>query len=155
MASAETLTEDSDTFILDDFQEPKKKSSKPRRKLSPITSFLRHKKLALLAFILVALAAEPVLYFRSLRPLYRAESLLMIAPIMLKNVIEDREYQVPRYDELVNEQLSLLAREEVAVDALERLKESDVLWTRPGESRRDSALRLSSSVLAKRVPDST
>jgi len=155
MATAETQTEDSDTFILDDFQEPKKKSSKPRRKLNPVTSFLRHKKLALLAFILVALAAEPVLYFRSLRPLYRAESLLMIAPIMLKNVIEDREYQVPRYDELVNEQLSLLAREEVAIDALERLKEDDVLWIRPGESRRDSALRLSSSVIAKRVPDST
>lgn len=156
MATAEELTEDSDTYILDDEPEARKKASfKPRRQINPVKSLLRHNKLALLSFILVALAAEPVLYFRSLKPLYRAESILMIAPIMLKNVIEDREYQVPRYDELVNEQLALIAREEVATDALQRLKEDASLWARPGESRRESAARLSGSILAKRLPDST
>jgi Mrp family chromosome partitioning ATPase/uncharacterized protein involved in exopolysaccharide biosynthesis len=156
MATAEELTEDSDTYILDDEPEARKKASfKPRRRLSPVKSVLRHNKLALLSFILVALAAEPVLYFRSLRPLYRAESILMIAPIMLKNVIEDREYQVPRYDELVNEQLALIAREEVSLDAIQRLKDESSLWVRPGESAREAATRLSASLIAKRVPDST
>jgi uncharacterized protein involved in exopolysaccharide biosynthesis/Mrp family chromosome partitioning ATPase len=156
MATAEDLTEDSDTYILDDEPEARKKTSfRPRRQITPVKSLLRHNKLALLSFILVALAAEPVLYFRSLRPLYRAESLLMIAPIMLKNVIEDREYQVPRYDELVNEQLALIVREEVSTDALQRLKDDASLWARPGESRREAATRLSQTLLAKRMPDST
>jgi|SRR5882672_984348 len=155
MSTTEGLTEDTDTYILDEEAAPSKKSFKPQRRLSPVKSLLRHNKLALLSVILVALAAEPVLYFRTLKPLYRAESLLMIAPIMLKNVIEAREYEVPRYDELVNEQLSLLSREDVAMDALERLKEDAGIWIRAGESRRESAQRLSSMILARRLPDST
>src|SRR5260221_577530 len=79
----------------------------------------------------------------------------MVAPVMIKNVIEDRQYEVPRYDELVNEQLAVVVREEVALKALELLEGHPNGWISPGESRRDAAARLSSSLLARRVPDST
>ncbi|HEV3028914.1 MAG TPA: hypothetical protein VG457_15150, partial [Planctomycetota bacterium] len=111
--------------------------------------------MAFFTIVLVIGIAEPILYFRSVRPVYRAEALIMVAPVMVKNVIEDRQYEVPRYDELVNEQLAVVVREEVALKALEMLEGHKDGWVTPGESRRDAATRLSSSLLAKRVPDST
>src|SRR5437762_1722606 len=107
-----------DTFILADEAEAGKKTTfKRQRRINVLKSFLRHKRIALLTVLVTILIGEPILYIRSVRPLYRAESLLVVAPIMLKNVIEDREFQVPRYDEFVNEQLALLLREEVSLAA--------------------------------------
>jgi polysaccharide biosynthesis transport protein len=144
-----------ETFILTDEPAAERKSFKRNRRINVWKSFLRHKRLGLLTFIAVIAVAEPVLYFRSVRPVYRAEALLTVAPVMMKNVIEDREYHVPRYDELVNEQLALVVREEITLDALERLKDDRALWMRPDESRRDAANRLSSALIVRRVPDST
>ena len=156
MSTAEDWNEE--TYVLsedEDGASPKKRFFKPQHRISPIKSFLHHKKLAALTVVLVAVAAEPVLYYRAVRPIYRAESVLAVAPIMLKNVIEDREYQLPRYDEVVNEQISLLTREEVTLAALEQLKSDSSLWIRPEEGRRDAALRVSAALQARRVPDST
>ncbi|HLY75146.1 MAG TPA: hypothetical protein VKU80_13580, partial [Planctomycetota bacterium] len=144
-----------DTFILQDEPEEGRKSFKRHRRINVWKSFLRHKQVAFFTVVLVIGIAEPLLYFRSVRPVYRAEALLMVAPVMVKNVIEDSQYEVPRYDELVNEQLAILLREEVALKALELLEGQKDVWMMPGESRRDAAARLSSSLLAKRVPDST
>jgi uncharacterized protein involved in exopolysaccharide biosynthesis/Mrp family chromosome partitioning ATPase len=148
--------EPSDTFILSDEPEVSgKKSFKRQRRINVLKSFLRHKRIALLTILVTILIAEPILYFRSVRPVYRAESVLVVAPIMLKNVIEDREFQVPRYDEFVNEQLALLGREEVALAALDRMKEEKAQWVRPEETPRAAAARLSAALIVKRVPDST
>lgn len=144
-----------DTFILSDEPEVARKSFKAHRRINVWKSFLRHKKIAWLSVLVVIGIAEPILYVRSVRPLFRSESLLTVAPIMLRNVIEDREYQVPRYDELVNEQLSLMTRDEVLMDALERLKEDRAIWVHSDESLRDAAARFSQSLIAKRLPDST
>jgi Mrp family chromosome partitioning ATPase/uncharacterized protein involved in exopolysaccharide biosynthesis len=144
-----------DTFILQDEQDEGKKSFKRHRRINVFKSFLRHKRVAFFTIVLVIGVAELLLYFRSVRPVYRAEALIMVAPVMLKNVIEDRQYEVPRYDELVNEQLAVLVREEVALKALEMLEGRKEGWVMPGESHRDAAARLSSALLAKRVPDST
>ncbi|RPH42996.1 MAG: hypothetical protein EHM91_09000, partial [Planctomycetota bacterium] len=144
-----------ETFILTDEPGTERKSFKRHRRINVWKSFLRHKRLALLTLVGVIAVAEPVLYFRSVRPVYRAEALLTVAPVMMKNVIEDREYHIPRYDELVNEQLNLVVREEITLDALERLKEDRAFWMRPDESRRDAANRLSSTLNVRRVPDST
>jgi len=147
----------SDTFILSDEQEQTPRSFKKHRRINVLKSFLRHKRVAFFSVLLVVAFAEPILYVRSVRPVFRSEALLVVAPVMLKNVIEDRQYEVPRFDELVNEQIALVLREEVALDALSKLQgeaESDG-WIRPGESRRDAAARLSQALLVKRVPDST
>ncbi|HVR85538.1 MAG TPA: hypothetical protein VMU54_14570, partial [Planctomycetota bacterium] len=144
-----------DTFILSEEQDEPRKSFKRHRRINVLKSFIHHKRVAFFTIVLVIGIAEPILYFRSVRPVYRAEALIMVAPVMVKNVIEDRQYEVPRYDELVNEQLAVVVREEVALKALELLEGHKDGWVMPGESRRDAAARLSSSLLAKRVPDST
>jgi Mrp family chromosome partitioning ATPase/uncharacterized protein involved in exopolysaccharide biosynthesis len=151
-----TTEEDpSDTFILADEQDQAPRSFKKHRRINVLKSFLRHKRVAFFAVLLVVAVAEPILYVRAVRPVYRAEALLVVAPVMLKNVIEDRQYEVPRFDELVNEQISVVMREEVSIDALSKLEGEGGGWVRPGESRRDAAERLSSALLVKRVPDST
>jgi Mrp family chromosome partitioning ATPase/uncharacterized protein involved in exopolysaccharide biosynthesis len=152
-----TTEEDpSDTFILSDEQEQASpRSFKKHRRINVVKSFLRHKRVAFFSVLLVVAIAEPILYVRSVRPVFRAEALLVVAPVMLKNVIEDRQYEVPRFDELVNEQIALVLREEVALDALSKLQAEGGGWVRPGESRRDGASRLSSALLVKRVPEST
>lgn len=152
-----TEEDPSDTFILSDEQEQAPRSFKKHRRINVLKSFLRHKRVAFFSVLLVVGLAEPILYVRSVRPVFRSESLLVVAPVMLKNVIEDRQYEVPRFDELVNEQIALVLREEVALDALSKLQgeAENGLWLRPGENRRDAAARLSAALLVKRVPDST
>ena len=51
MATVDDLTEDSDTFVLSEEPGdlPRRRSPRHRRGLSPLKSFLRHKKLAFLA----------------------------------------------------------------------------------------------------------
>src|SRR5687767_11667868 len=124
-------TEDdpSDTFILSDEQEETRgRSFKRHRRINLLKSFLRHKRVAFFSVLLVVAVAEPILYVRSVRPVFRAEALLVVAPVMLKNVIEDRQYEVPRFDELVNEQVALVLREEVALDALSKLQAQGGGW---------------------------
>ena len=150
-----TEEDPSDTFILTDEPEQVHRSFKKHRRLNILKSFLRHKRVAFFSVLLVVAVAEPILYVRSVRPVFRAEALLVVAPVMLKNVIEDRQYEVPRFDELVNEQINLVTREDVAHDAMSKLQAEGGGWARPGESRRDAASRLSSSLLVRRVPDST
>src|SRR5262245_9530884 len=150
-----TEEDPSDTFILTDEPEHAPRSFKKHRRINILKSFLRHKRVAFFSVLLIVAVAEPILYVRSVRPVFRSEALLVVAPVMLKNVIEDRQYEVPRFDELVNEQISLVQRDEVALDALSRLQADRGGWLRPGESRRDAAARLSASLLVKRVPDST
>lgn len=147
--------EPSDTFILADEQEQAPRSFKKHRRINVLKSFLHHKRVAFFSVLLVVALAEPVLYVRAVRPVFRSEALLVVAPVMLKNVIEDRQYEVPRFDELVNEQIALVLREEVSLDALSKLQAEGGGWARPGESRRDAAARLSQALLVKRVPDST
>src|SRR5262245_2332627 len=150
-----TEEDPSDTFILTDEPEHAPRSFKKHRRINILKSFLRHKRVAFFSVLLVVAVAEPILYIRSVRPLFRAEALLVVAPVMLKNIIEDRQYEVPRFDELVNEQMSLVPREEVLLEALSKLQSDQGGWTRPGESRRDAATRLASALLIRRVPDST
>jgi Mrp family chromosome partitioning ATPase/uncharacterized protein involved in exopolysaccharide biosynthesis len=150
-----TDDEPSDTFILADEQEQAPRSFKKHRRINVLKSFLHHKRVAFFSVLLVVAIAEPILYVRAVRPVFRSESLLVVAPVMLKNVIEDRQYEVPRFDELVNEQIALVIREEVSLDALSKLQAEGGGWVRPGESRRDAAARLSQALLVKRVPDST
>src|SRR3954462_2637043 len=72
-----------------------------------------------------------------------------------KNLIEEREYQVPRYEEFVSQQLAMIVRDDITLDVLERLGDRRSIWARPGEGRRESAIRLSNSLVAKRVPNTT
>lgn len=126
-----------------------------RSRLNVFRSVGRHRGIAIVTAVVVSLASGPVVYLRSIRPVYAAEALLNVSPMIPKNLIEDREFQVPRYDEFVNQQLAMVAREEVTLDALTRLKGRVTLWKRPSEGLRESAVRLGSSLSVKRVSNST
>jgi Mrp family chromosome partitioning ATPase/uncharacterized protein involved in exopolysaccharide biosynthesis len=137
-------------------EEPSRGAAPPTsRKLNVAQSVRRHKVLSILVFVTVAVLAVPVVYYRSLRPVYYAEALLDVSPIVPKNLIEDRESQLPRYDEFVNQQLATIVRQEIALEALEHLKEQNLSWQRPGELRRTAADRLSFALQVKRVPNTT
>src|SRR5947207_9527218 len=122
---------------------------------SIVRSLHRHKLTAVLMALLVVVIGAPVVYVRAIRPLYAAEAQILVSPIFPKNLIEDREYQVPRYEEFVNQQLARIVREDVVEAALDNLGENRALWVRPDEGRREAAIRLSGSLIAKRVPNTT
>ncbi len=123
----------------------------PRRP-HPLLSLRRHKVLAAGGFLIAAAAWAPVLFLAQTRQTYSAESLLLVSPVFAKNLNEDRELQLPRFEEFVNQQLILVAREDVAIEALDRLGERRGTPIQPGESRREAALRLAGWIQAKRVP---
>jgi Mrp family chromosome partitioning ATPase len=130
---------------------PAPERSGPPRRPHPLLSLRRHKFLAALGFLLAAAAWAPFLYLLQTRSVYRAESLLLVSPVFAKNLNEDREFQLPRFEEFVNQQLILISREDVALDALDRLGDRKGAL-QPGGSRREAALRLAASLEAKRVP---
>jgi Mrp family chromosome partitioning ATPase len=101
----------------------------------------------------MAVLAAPILS-RLRRPVFYAEAMLMVSPTT-KNVGEDRESVVPRYAEFVNQQVLLVVREDVALEALDRLGGNRSAWQRPGESVRDAAARLSSSLRVARMPETS
>lgn len=124
-----------------------------RRGVHPIRSLLRHRWVALAIVGVMAVVAIPVLV-KLRRPLFSAEAMLLVSPTT-KTVGEDRESQVPRYTEFVNQQLLLVAREDVALEALDRLDQRRSSWQGAGESVADAAARLSSSLRVARMPDTS
>jgi uncharacterized protein involved in exopolysaccharide biosynthesis len=126
-----------------------------KRRPNILRSLLRHRGIAIGTILLMLALGAPVVYLRGIRPIYSAESQVLVSPIFPKNLIEDREVQVPRYDEFVNQQLAVVAREAVVAAALENMGEGRNAWVRPGESRHDAAARLSGALIAKRVPNTT
>jgi hypothetical protein len=131
---------------------PPPERSVPPRRPHPLLSLRRHKVLAVLGFLIAAGAWAPILFLIQTKAVYSAESLLLVSPVFAKNLNEDREFQLPRFEEFVNQQLILIAREDIALDALDRLGERRPFPARPGESRRETALRLAGALQAKRVP---
>lgn len=124
-----------------------------RRGVHPIQSVIRHRWIALALLAAVALIAIPVL--ASLQsPVFFAESVFMVSPVT-KNPGEDREFALPRYGEFVNQQLLLVVREDVCLDALDRLGEARSAWRRDGESMRDAAVRLSRALQVSRIPETS
>ena len=130
---------------------PPERNTAPRRP-HPLLSLRRHKVLAACGILIAAAIWGPFLFLLHTRAVYSAESLLLVSPVFAKNLNEDREFQLPRFEEFVNQQLILIAREDIALDALDRLGERRPFPARPGESRRETALRLAGSLQAKRVP---
>lgn len=124
-----------------------------RRSLRPLQSIVRHKWVAIT--LLAGLGAVSIpLFARLSRPVFHAESVFMVSPVT-KNPGEDRETPLHRYSEFVNQQLLFVTREDVCLQALDRLGELRSAWQFPGESLRDAAARLSSSLKVVRVPETS
>lgn len=156
------LEDDDSVFIVPDEEKRSDPKSLPvvpaqhhPKRINVVRSVRRHRLIAVLMFVLVWVVGAPLIYLRAIRPVYYAESQLLVSPIFPKNLIEDREYQVPRYEEFVNQQLAMIVRQEVMIDVLERLGPKRALWDRPGEGKREAATRLSNSIISKRVPNTT
>jgi uncharacterized protein involved in exopolysaccharide biosynthesis len=133
---------------------PRTAAAAPRRRFAFVRSLRRHWLLALLTFAATA-GGSIALVVLLRRPVYSAEATILVSQVFAKNLSEDREFQLPRFSEFVKQQLVTVSREEIAMDALERLGDRRSLWMRPGESRRDAAARLSSAVLARQVPETS
>jgi succinoglycan biosynthesis transport protein ExoP len=159
MAELNPEIDDDSVFIIpgeEEEQQPGARVAGPgKQRANILRSLHRHKMVAIVMLVLAGLIGGILVYLRAIRPLYSAESQILISPIFPKNLIEDREYQVPRYEEFVNQQLAMVVREEVVGAALESLGESSTLWIRPGEGRREAAGRLSGALIAKRVPNTS
>lgn len=151
--------EDPSIYVLSEDEEemsapppPAPERSDGPRRLNPLLCLRRHKLLASAGFLLAALAWAPFLLYVHSRTRYKAESLLLVSPVFAKNLTEDRELQLPRFEEFVNQQIILVTREDVALDALERMGERRLSWSKPGEGRREAAQRLAAALQVKRVP---
>jgi succinoglycan biosynthesis transport protein ExoP len=124
-----------------------------RRAIHPIQSLIRHKWVAIGIVAGMALISVVVLVKMGGRS-YFAESLFMVSPVS-KNPGEDRETALPRYTEFVNQQLMFVTREDVCIEALDRLGESRSKWQYPDESTREAAGRLSAALQVSRVLGTT
>ena len=123
-----------------------------RKGVHPVQSVIRHKWIALSVIAAAVLAVGPAIVMLR-RPSYVAEAVLMVSPVT--KTLEDRESALPRYTEFVNQQAMMVAREDVSMDALNRLGEERSHWQLPGESSRDAAVRLSLALKVNRVPDTS
>lgn len=124
-----------------------------RRHVHPVQSLIRHKRIAIAVVAGIALLGIPVMA-KLRRPVHRAESMIMVSPTA-KSLGGDRESFLPRYAEFVNQQMLLVAREDVSLETLNRLGDRRTLWQRPGESVQDAAIRLSASLRVERVPETS
>src|SRR5688572_23148997 len=107
-------------------------SPSPRRTLRPLQSMIRHRWVALALAAAVGAAAIPVVA-KLRRPVYRAEAVFMVSPAT-KSPGEDRESLLPRYAEFVNQQLLLVTREDVCIEALDRMGSARSAWQFSGET---------------------
>lgn len=156
------LEDDDSVFIVPDEEKAEKPlapaapaTSHAPKRISILRSVRRHRLIAVLMFLLVSSIGAPLVYLRSIRPVFYSEAQLLVRQDFPKNLIEDREYQMPRYEEFVNQQLAMIVREDVTLDVLERLGDKRAAWIRPGENPKESATRLSNMLIAKRVPNTT
>ena len=124
-----------------------------RMSIHPFQSLKRHRKIALIIAGVLAAIGIPML-IKLQRPVYMAEAIFMVTPVS-RNPGEDRETSLPRYAEFVNQQVVLVVREDVCVEALDRMGESRSAWQLPGESLKDAAFRLSTSLQATVIPDTS
>src|SRR3954464_8483455 len=155
------LEDDDSVFIVPDdekFDKPIAPSAPPplqmqAKRVSVLRSIRRHRLIAVLMFVLAWLVGIPVIYLRAIRPIWYTEAQLLLSPMFPKNLIEEREYQVPRYEEFVSQQLAMIVRDDITLDVLERLGDRRSIWARPGEGRRESAIRLSNQRDPMPVPN--
>jgi uncharacterized protein involved in exopolysaccharide biosynthesis len=101
----------------------------------------------------MAVVAVPVLS-KLMHPMYHAEAMIMVSPTA-KSLGGERESSLPRYTEFVNQQMLLIAREDVSLEALEHLGDRRSVWKRNGENAADAAARLSGALRVSRVPETS
>ncbi len=131
--------------------EERSASEPAERRINLLLSLRRHKLLVILILLAVGGAAYPILQ-RLRLPVYRTEAILLISPVA-KTLGEERSAELPRYDEFVKQQRLLVAREDVTLDALDRLGERRSLWQGRGESNREAALRLSRALIVEQIEE--
>jgi Mrp family chromosome partitioning ATPase len=109
---------------------------------------------ALVSVALVVAAASEILP-RVRRPIYRAEATFLISPVFARNLTEDRELQVPNFQQFIQQQVVTLGQVDTARGALDRLGAKRGLWLQAGESPQQAAARLQAALLAARVADTS
>ena len=134
--------------------EPAAPRGGPRRKISPLRSLRRHWIVSVVVVGAAVVAAVPIALWLRI-PVYAAEATILVSQTFAKNLSEDRELQLPRFGEFIKQQLVTITREEIAMDALERLGERRALWMVAGESRRDAAQRLSGALGVRHLPETS
>ena len=131
---------------------PSPETELARKGIHPVQSVIRHRWIALSVIGAAVLAVGPAISMLR-RPSFVAEAVLMVSPVT--KTLEDRESALPRYTEYVNQQAMMVSREDVSMEALDRLGDGRSRWQLAGESLRDTALRLSLSLKVTRVPETS
>jgi polysaccharide biosynthesis transport protein len=127
----------------------------PGRGIQPLTSLLKHGKLALTVFVLVFLLGIPVAWKKG-QPFYQTEATIQVSPRFMRNLKEDQELDFQsntQYRQFVEHQRRSIGRYDVLRDALDGMGEQRSLWQKPNETERRAIERLRSSLQISSVPD--
>ncbi len=127
----------------------------PGRGIHPLSSLLKHRRLAIGVFILVLLAGTPLAWKKG-QPHYQTEATIQVSPRFMRNLKEDQELDFQsntQYRQFVEHQRRSIGRYDVLRDALDKLGERRSLWQNPDESERRAIERLRERLQVASVPD--
>ena len=135
-------------------QEPRKA---PKRKLDIFASLRNHLGMVLLLFLGIAAGGGWIAYKMD-RPVFVSEGEIQVARQYQRTVETDSELSLAHtrdYDIFRNEQVDLMTKPEVLIDALRRADQLDLsYWRLPGEPDRVVAQRLEDSLVVYAIPNS-
>lgn len=134
---------------------PNASSAPSPRRLTPLASLSRHRRLAALVALLVLLLGLPVAWLKG-APRYAAWSVMQVAPRYMKNLKDDNEFDFQsnsQYRQFVEHQVTSVKRYDVIRDALSSLGEKAQLWTRKDDNEQRTILRLQEKLAVRAVPD--
>jgi capsular polysaccharide biosynthesis protein len=125
------------------------------RKIAPVLSWRRHPLAGVAVLLAVIVLGIPVAWIKG-KPMYQAEATVMVSPRFLKNLEDDKEFELQsnsQYREFVQQNVRTIDRYDIMEEVVTRLKGSKHPWMHPGEAMPRAVARLHNSLTITPVPD--
>ena len=130
-------------------------SSVPGRRPELLRSLCAHATIAAAVFLVVA-ALGGLFAWKKGAPKYQAEAVVVISPRFLKNLSDDREFDLQsntQYREFVQQNVRTVNRYDIMEESVRRLDAGTSPYRERGESQPAAVNRLQSSLKVSPVPD--
>lgn len=132
---------------------PKADESVATGALMPLASLLKHYKIGLCLFLVIALLGIPVAWLKG-HYTYSATTVIYVAP-RVANILKDNKEQeinsYQQYKQFSDQQAGTIGRYDILLAALDKLGDKRFLWQQAGETKRRAAERLQAALIIKPV----
>lgn len=123
--------------------------------LMPLVSLLKHYKIGLCLFLVIALLGIPVAWIKG-KSFYSATAVIYVAPRVANILSENKEQEIPsyqQYKQFSEQQAGTVGRYDILLAALNKMGEKRFIWQKVGETERRAAERLQAALVIKPVND--